>query len=214
MYLANKIDEVLESKKQRLMGNSSYYYICDVLNRGFKRVEPFSFRFETYADYDREDFSVAGLYDMESDRKYVILNFAKKYKAFKITEKNWKDFKFATSQVCQHELIHQLQWNRRPMDDDFESEPLEFRNKDSSKEEEREYLSDVDEIDAYGHDIAMEIRYFYPNKNPYSVLRSLSRHRKVWSYRYYKDTFKGGDWCDIRKRLLKKTYMWLPYVTV
>lgn len=213
MYLANKIDEVLESKKDKLLGRSTYYYICDVLTRGFRKVEPYKFRFETYSDYSKEDYSVSGLYDMEVGKKYVILNFPKTCKTFNITTKNWSDFKFAVSQVCQHEKIHELQWQHRDISG-YDHEPLEFRNKTETKEEEQEYLSDPDEIDAYAHDIAMEIKYFYPKKNPYEVLKNINRYKKVWSYKYYRDTFKGSDWSEIRHSLYKKTYRWMPSVTV
>lgn len=213
MYLAKEIDEVLESKKSRLLGRPTYFYICDVLTRGFKKIEPYKFRYETYDDFGKDDYSVAGLYDMETDVKYVILNFSKDSKAFYLTDKNWRDFKFSISQVCQHEKIHQCQWQHKDVSD-YEHEPLEFRNKNESKEEEQDYLLDPDEIDAYGHDIAMEIKYFYPKKNPYDVLRSLNRHKKLWSYKYYRETFKGEDWSDIKNSLYKKIYKWMPYVTV
>lgn len=213
MYLATLIDETLESKKDKLLGRPTYFYIVDVLNRAFRKKELFKFRFELYVDMCKDDFSVSGLYDMEEDRRYVILNFSKQYKSLGITEKNWRDFKFAVSQVCQHEAIHRSQWvNRNGECPD--KEPLEFRSEIGCKEEEREYLSDLDEIDAYAHDIAMEIKYFYPKKDPYKVLAKLNKHKKVWSYCYYKDTFKGTEWSEIRNRLYKKTFQWLPYTTV
>lgn len=212
MYLANKIEEVLESKKSKLIGHPSYFYICDVLTRGFRKVEPYKFKYETYTDYSKEDYSVAGLYDMETDKKYVILNFSKNCKTFNLSEKNWKDFKFSISQVCQHEKIHQCQWQHRDISG-LEHAPLEFRNKIETKEEEQEYLLDPDEIDAYGHDIAMEIKYFYPKKDPYQVLSNISRYKKIWSYKYYKDTFKGEDWSHVKHRLCKKVYKWMPHVT-
>jgi hypothetical protein len=84
----------------------------------------------------------------------------------------------------------------------------------SSNEEEKEYLADPDEIDAYGHDIAMEIKFFYPKQDPYEVLNKIGSKRKLWSYNYYKKTFKGDDWSHIKSRLLKKTYQWIPHTTV
>lgn len=213
MYLATLINNTLETKKGKLAGRPSYYYIVDVLNRAFRRKEPFKFRFELYEDYGRDDFSVSGLYDMDSDTKYVVLNFPKRYKTFTLDEGNWKDFKFAVSQVCQHEAIHQCQWQNRE-DNGAEKEPLEFRSEDGTVEEIRDYLADPDEIDAYAHDIAMEIKYFYPKKDPYKVLHRLNTHKKVWSYFYYKRTFKGTDWSEIKNRLYKKTYLWLPYTIV
>lgn len=213
MYLASQIDEILESKKDKLVGRSSYYYITGVLNRAFRKQVPIKFRFETYQDYGKEDYSVSGLYDMDADVRYVILNFPKSCKTFTVKENKWKEFKFSLSQVCQHESIHQCQWQHRE-GVEFDKEPLDFRDISGTKSEEKEYLADVDEIDAYGHDIAMEIKFYYPNENPYAVLKNVHRKKKLWSYKYYKNTFKGDDWSDIRYRLLKKTYLWLPHVTV
>ena len=213
MYLAPAIDQVLEGKKSKLLGRLTYYQIAGTLTRGYKKAEiPFKFRFETFDDYGPEDISVSGLYDMVEDIKYVVLNFPKQQKHYSVSNENWRDFKFAVSQVCQHETIHELQWQNR----DTGGEPctLDFRNLTGSISEEKEYLSDIDEIDAYGHDIAMEIKYSYPNKDPYEILKTIDSRRKVWSYIYYKKTFKGDDWSNIKNRLLKKTYQWMPHVTV
>ena len=213
MYLAPAIDQVLEDKKSKLLGRLTYYQIAGTLTRGYKKAEiPFKFRFETFDDYGPEDISVSGLYDMVEDIKYVVLNFPKQQKHYSVSNENWRDFKFAVSQVCQHETIHELQWQNR----DTGREPctLDFRNLTGSISEDKEYLADIDEIDAYGHDIAMEIKYSYPNKDPYEILKTIDSRRKVWSYIYYKKTFKGDDWSNIKNRLLKKTYQWMPHVTV
>jgi hypothetical protein len=212
MYLASAIDQVLEDKKPKLFGRPSYYHITSILNRGFKKDLPFKFRFETFDDYSPEDFSVSGLYDMEEDVKYIILNFPSETKNFKINSGNWREIKFAVSQVCQHESIHQLQWRHRELD----GEPcaLDFRNLTGDISEEKEYLADIDEIDAYAHDIAMEIKFCYPKKEPYDILRTIDSRKKLWSYNYYKKIYRGDDWSKIKKRLLKKTYQWMPYVTV
>ena len=213
MYLAPAIDQVLEDKKSKLLGRPTYYQIAGTLTRGYKKADiPFKFRFETFDDYGPEDLSVSGLYDMEEDIKYIILNFPKEQKHYSITNENWRDFKFAVSQVCQHETIHELQWQNREKD----GEPctIDFRNLTGSILEEKEYLADIDEIDAYGHDIAMEIRFCYPKKDPYEILRTIDKRKKLWSYNYYKKIYKGDDWSRIKKRLLKKTFQWMPYVTV
>jgi len=211
MYLAGLIDDVLESKKDKLIGRSTYFYIVDVLNRAFKKAEPFKFKFETFNDYSKEDYSVSGIYDQETDKKYVILNFASTCKTFTLTPEKWKEFKFAVSQVCQHESIHQCQWSM-VADPSLKvtTGKLDFRME--QEDDEKEYLADPDEIDAYGHDIAMEIKFFYPKKDPYKVLQNINRHKKLWSYNYYKKTFQGDDWEHIKRHLYKKTYKWIPYV--
>lgn len=216
MYLAKTINEVLESKKDKLIGRPTYYYICHVLNKAFSNIEPFKFKHETYEEYGIEDYSVSGIYDMEEDVKYIILNFPKSCKTFTLKPERWKEFKFAVSQVCQHEAIHQCQWSyvSDPQLRERDKEKLDFRNTEGSIDEEQEYLADTDEIDAYGHDIAMEIAFYYPKKNPYKVLQDINKHRKIWSYKYYKRTYKNEDWSLIRNRLLKKAYKWIPHVHI
>lgn len=214
MFLADQINQTLDKQKDKLIGKPSYFYITSTLTRSFTKANiPFKFKYETYEDYSAEDFSVAGLYDMDTNHKYVILNFSTSKKTYNITPEKWRDFKFAISQVCQHETIHELQWQYRD-DTMYEKAPLEFRSTATSNEEEKDYLADPDEIDAYGHDIAMEIKYLYPKHDPYRILETIGSRRKLWSYNYYKKTFRGDDWSHIKNRLLKKTYQWLPHTTI
>ena len=212
MYLAQTIDETLESKRSKLVGWNGYYTVTSALNRAFGQKD-LKFRFETFDFIDKDDYSVSGLYDMFDDVKYIILNFSGKTIDFRLQPNEWKRFKFLVSQVIQHETIHQVQWlHRDPCDEKVQ---LDFRNfNGGSREEEKLYLSELDEIDAYGHDIAMEIKFFYPNRDPIEVLSNINKCRKLWSYSYYKKTFRGDDWQQIRHKLLKKTYQWLPHVTV
>ena len=210
MYLSSVINSTLESKKHKLIGRISYYHLVDILNRAFRKNEAFKFRFERYPDIFVNEYSVSGLYDMETDIKHIIINVSQECADIEIFSEGWDEFKFSISQVCQHEAIHQCQWMNR-IDDIDEMEPLDFRYSTDSIEETREYLSDPGEIDAYAHDIAMEIKHYYPNKNPYIILRSLRIRSKVPSYNYYKHTFKNTDWTKVRKHLLKKAYRWLQY---
>lgn len=208
MHLARLIDETLESKKDKLLGANTYLHICGILNRAFKKTSPFKFRFEKFEDYWRGDYSITGLYDTHKDIKYVIFNFPSTCKYFTLLPSSWSDFKFSISQVCQHESIHENQHKKRG--DIFEMEEvIEFRQKEQDCEQDREYLCDSDEIDAYAHDIALEILHYYPRKDPYFVLGNLNLHRKLHSYNYYKKTFNNTDWTPIKTRLYKRIYKWL-----
>ena len=60
----------------------------------------------------------------------------------------------------------------------------------------------------------MEIKFYYPKKDPYEVLRNISRYKKIWSYNYYKKTFKNDDWSEVKNSLLKKAFQWLPHTKV
>lgn len=122
---------------------------------------------------------------------------------------------FYLSQTLQHELIHKAQ-NQRRNPENYTHDlylPINHRKTGAAKSQ-IEYLSMFDEIDSYGHDIAMEIKYHYPRKDPYEVLKNIKSHRLLKSYRYYVRTFAGTRWTDIHDRLIKKIHGWLPYVTV
>ena len=208
MYLAPALDEKLESRKYRLLGAPYYETIVRVLRRAVGEKD-LKVRYELFDDFDENEYSVSGLFDMHENSRYVIFNFSKHSNNLWIDSKRWKEFKFLVSQAIQHETIHQYQWQNRDAGD--EPVKLDFRNLVGASEEDREYLSDPDEIDAYGHDIAMEIKFYYPKKNPYQILANLDRTKKISSYLYYKNTFKGCDWSNIRKKLLLKTYKWIPH---
>ena len=123
---------------------------------------------------------------------------------------------FFLSQTVQHELLHKAQNARRdPENYTHESYmPINHR-KTGAQKSQIEYLGSFDEMDSYGHDIAMEIKYHYPNLDPYDVLTNIKKYRLLWSYRYYLKTFKGvRSWKPIHDKLLKNVHKWLPYVTV
>ena len=123
---------------------------------------------------------------------------------------------FTISQTVQHELIHKFQNQRRDPDRyswDYYI-PIKHRKNGIAKSN-IEYLGMLDELDTYGHDIAMEIKYHYPKLDPYDVLRNIKKYKLLFSYRYYLKVFKGvRSWKEIHDRLLKNVHKWLPYVTV
>jgi hypothetical protein len=121
---------------------------------------------------------------------------------FSLREKEWKLFRFKMSQIIQHELIHREQYKKKNVEG--------FCSVSNA----RSYLSNPDEIDAYSHDIAMEILYFYGESQKYKIIRNISRKKEVESYRMYENTFKNSNWESIRKKLIKKTYLWLNYVNI
>ena len=132
---------------------------------------------------------------------------------FDHTRKGWSHFRFLVSQVAQHELVHKMQYRDRkgePVDRYYVTE-----TKKRWKQKTMDYLSDFDEIDAYAHDIAMEIKYKYPDRNPYDVVRNIMRYKKLKSLNFYKRTFKDcPDWEQTRNRLLKRVWRWIPHVSI
>lgn len=209
MFLAPQINQCIDAAKENILGNKPYHLVTKALRDSFSDKD-LKFKFEIFEDIDKDYFTVSGLYDMNTDTRYVCFNFSARSKSISISKNKWPEFKFLTSQAIQHETIHKYQWQYR--DVNFEAEKVDFRNMDTKVDnEERAYLADVDEIDAYGHDIAMEIKYYYPTKNPYEILNRISTTRKIPSYSYYKRTYKGCDWQKVRKKLIQRAYKWIKY---
>lgn len=209
MHLGIEIDEILTSNKKKFVGRHTYSTITRRLGSIFNFPKDLKFKYECYNDIEPETFTVSGLFDMCYNKKYVILNVSKKDCSLYLDDCGFESFKFYLSQTIQHETIHQMQWSHR--DEIDEAVKLDFRNMTGSINEERDYLSDIDEIEAYAHDIAMEIKYFYPDSDPLEILKTINKRRKVPSYSYYRKTFRNCDWSCIKNRLLNKTYKWMPY---
>lgn len=210
MYKSFEIEKRLNDNRHKLQGFISYKTMSRRLNSIFKDSNDLKFKFVKYSHLDVNDYLVGGLYDHFSNKKYVIFNVSVYCDELLIEQWMWSDLVFNITQTIQHETIHQNQLqHRKHVSEDFK---LDFKVLKGTIDEDREYLADLDEIDAYAHDIAMEIKHFYPHVNPYDVLRKISCKRKLNSYSYYKTTFKGCDWSSIKKRLLSKTYKWIENV--
>ena len=208
MYLAETIDSLIDSKKDNLIRRQWYGDFLRELKDTFKSLKDIKFVIEKFDDFEQYSYSFTGLYDMNEDKKYIVLNLSRKHKKFEMNKKMFKDFKFLLSQVIQHESIHQSQWSFRP---EFkEPVTVDFRDNGMgmSKKEERIYLSEMDEIDAYGHDIALEMKHYYPKTNPLKILRHPLRYKKLTSFFIYNKAFKGINWNDIKKRLIRRAYKW------
>lgn len=114
------------------------------------------------------------------------------------------------SQIVQHEFIHESQFSFRP--DQAERKVKVFHSDKISKKRlsEIEYLREWCEIEAYAHDIAMEINYYYSHLRPSTVIKHIDTHNKLYSYMFYKRAFKGTDWTRLKKSLLRKIWRWIP----
>ena len=209
MYLSQKINQTLNTNLPIFVGEFKYEAIRRRLGKIFNFPDDLKFKVEKFDDFCKDEYSFSGIYDFSKDVKYVVLNVSSEKDTLRIDHKDYNIWSFLLSQVIQHESIHQLQYQHRTC---TEVALLEFRDLRGSLNEEREYLSDKDEIDAYGHDMAMEIKFHYPDKNPYDILRDISKARKIASYNYYKKIFRTTKWNAVKKRLLHKTYNWMKYV--
>lgn len=214
MYLANKIDRRLAKLSQTWIGRQKISTIIEGLEKALK---PYGVRISwvTNAKMKPNDYWIAAFFCEDRKNKPIELVFEFSSKR---SDLNWNAIDiphamFCISQSLQHELIHKGQCAHRPLDVIAEGgwyQPVRHKKTGKSRDY-LEYLSMFDEMDTYGHDIAMEIRYHYPDENPLDVLRTISTRRKIVSYGYYKKTFKGINWKPVHDRVLKKAFKWLPY---
>lgn len=211
LYLSAKIDQRLAQFESELVGSQKPAQIAAWVKTC---VQPWGVRvFTEYGDIEPGTISVGGLYDTDRVRQNIelFLYFADA-KRINWTDETRDNFKFLVSQVLQHELIHRMQDASRPEDVRKLIEYFPLASNKPELQAEVDYLAELDEIEAYAHDIALEIRYYYPGLNPLDVLRNCSRRHYLPSYRMYKAAFKHvTDWKVVHDKLLKKVFLWLPH---
>lgn len=164
----------------------------------------------------KESYSISGFYDPDNE-KYpinVTLHFPSDKKEFYFTQENYNEFIFALSQTIQHELIHHSQYCFQEFDSDKMVKVSNIENLSKTKKKKIDYLREWSEIEAYAHDIAMELNYFYPNKDINYLLKNIDDLDKLSTYKFYHETFEGTDWKSVKKKLFKKIVRWMPYAYV
>lgn len=216
MYEAQAINKRVDKFRHKLSGHQTPVEIADTMQ---EMLKPWNVKINVRRSVEvpLTELSIGGSYDDSKKRKSIELDlyFAPRQKKLTWYDYNREATIFLLKQVLQHELIHRYQMNSRPDDAKGHALYYDVVSKDKTKQEEIDYLSELDEIDAYAHDIAMEIRYHYPDEDPYQVLKKITRKRYLVSWKIYTKAFKGcKDWSIVRNRLLAKTYAWLPFVVV
>lgn len=190
--------------------------IANTLQEAFK---PWRVKVVTAGDpnIDENELSIGGSFTPERKRQNIelVLYFKDGQTMFVWDDVRRTLFLFLASQVLQHELIHRHQHENRSEEAREFVEYYPVASLNPKMQAEMDYLSECDEIEAYAHDIALEIRFYYNKHNPYDVLRNLGRRHYVTSYKIYKRAFKSADdWSIVHDKLLKKVYQWLPFTEV
>ena len=204
MKITQEIDSVLESNKHKLIGTRKFNTLSRTIRNMFKQFGVEKVR--VIDVFDPDMFSFGGEYDQQEDRiniEFLVPRDA--FDNFELGEDRWKEFKFLINQNLQHEMIHRVQTLNRNDTHWCKYYKIEAKGP-FHRLEERVYLSDIDEVEAFAHDLAMEIEFYYPKSKIDEVLRNPSRFRKLTTYKVYKNAFKNTNWTNIRKILLKKTY--------
>jgi hypothetical protein len=207
VFLKNDIESILESKKRKFVGQHKFNTIKQSLK---KILSEFGVvKVNIFGVFDSDIFSFGGECD-KLDGSITVDFFTKNTvdKVFTLKESDWKLFKFVLIQNLQHELVHKKQFSSRPITNWYKCHRIESKGPFHMLEE-RVYLSDIDEIEAFAHDLALEIQFYYPGRKIIEILSRPSRFRKLYTYKVYKRAFGKTDWSNIHKNLLKKTYKWL-----
>lgn len=172
-------------------------------------------KLHSYAKAPRYELAFSGTYWCHTSKIDIILHHPEKTTTLQLRHVN--RFRQRLNQFTQHELVHKDQ--HKKFGSVFTQDPVApvkfnvARKLTENQEFNIKYLSDKIEIDAYGHDIAYEIQWLFPNKDPYTILNSISRYPYARSqYTYYQQAFKNIDWTPIRKHLLRRAWRWLPTV--
>jgi len=131
--------------------------------------------------------SIAGEYDIEK-RQCCLIIYTDYFNTFPFTENSWNNFKFRLITCLQHEIIHYMQYDRR--DDQWSYYVVPYKKAHSKrKNDERKYLSEFDEIQAYAHCILMDFKTRRPNMDVETLLNRCKTHRDSRTLTYFLKTF-------------------------
>ena len=124
--------------------------------------------YETY-------IAIGGEYDAEL-RQCILQIRTIKYDTFQFTPDSWARFKYKFIQVLMHEMIHFMQYDRRR--DEWSNYVVPYKRIGNRRiDEERAYLSEFDEIQAYGHCVWLDYKMFKP-KVPLNTLLARSKDKR------------------------------------
>jgi hypothetical protein len=211
MYLGRKIWKRLQKHTKDLKG---YVSEADLLQKVESLVKPYGCKVIIKQNKlpKAAYFTFGGEYCPISTRQaitiFLILNASKTGIYF--TKNRLKIFLFLLSQTIQHELIHKSQCKNNKK---FYTETYHFtKGSKSNRLSTLKYFAMKEEVEAYAHDLAMEIKYYYSDIDSNIVLRNINNYDQLSTWRLYRSAFKKSRWPIVRNQLLKKTYKWLPSI--
>lgn len=139
------------------------------------------------AKWTQKYVAIGGEYDPE-ERRVTIQIHTDRFHNFQFTEATWKSFKYRFIQTLQHEMIHFMQYDRRG--DEWSNYVLAFKpHHHQKKHNERKYLSEFDEIQAYAHCILLDFKTYKPTLNVGTLLSRCKRKRDSKTLHYFLKTF-------------------------
>jgi len=203
MFLAHKINKRVAQLHHALSTRSVIGH--DELRKVFyEAVKPLGVRVVLIRDdLPKNAFAIGGFYEPWRKRQPICIELfvSKKTDSHRISKKWLSNTMFTLYQTLSHELLHKQQYSHRRPDSVVWLIPLAGG---VEMDEQQAYLAEIDEIDAYAHDIALELVFYHPD-DCFEVLRTMQSH-KISSWQLYVDAFDGTDWSEIHNRLLKKVF--------
>lgn len=208
MYLAPDIRTELQSIRSKFTGTMSYEKIIKILTPSLKkfRAKPLLL----LVNMDKNYRTISGLFDRDVKRLPITIEIvcSANGKSLRHSKKMWDEFLFDIYEVMLHEHLHLCQTSFR---DSSNMDIYLELDDDTELSKKQSYYAELDEIDAYGLSIALEILWKYPKRNPFEVLGNL-KNEGIVTYDSYHEEFAGTKWDSIRQQLLKKIYRWLSDV--
>jgi len=203
MFLAPKINKCVAQLHHELSTRSVIGH--DELRQVFyDAIKPLGVRVALIKDdLPKNAFAMGGFFEIDRKRQPICVELfvSKKSDSLRITKKWVANTMFVLYQTLSHELIHKQQYRHRKPDSVVWLIPL---GDGAEMDEQQAYLAELDEIDAYAHDIALELVFYHPDDHM-EVLRTM-RSPKISSWLLYLTTFEGTEWTEIHHRLLKKVF--------
>lgn len=110
------------------------------------------------------------------------------FNSFIFTDASWKDFKMRFFQTIMHELIHFMQFDRRG--DEWSNYVVPYKKIGiTKKDEQRAYLSEFDEIQAYAHCVYLDYKMRRPNVDINILLKRYKNKRDSPTLHFFLKTF-------------------------
>jgi hypothetical protein len=213
MYLGSKIWRRLNKHSEKLIGQLTHKQFLDEVQTLLK---PFGAKVELkHHDLKTKRFCIVGgefTPGVVRTPITIFLHVNSNKSNIYMSRKKIRSFLFTLSQTLQHELVHKYQFQRSGNQRFYTHSYYYTMGSAKGGGQSMEYLAMVEEVDAYAHDLAMEIKYHYPDIDPKEVLKNLNNYDNLTTWYIYKRVFRKARWKYVRNELLKKTYKWLPYV--
>ena len=139
------------------------------------------------AKWAKNYVAIGGEYDPDN-RQCSLHIYTTNFNTFPFTDASWESFKFRLLQTLMHEIIHLMQFNRR--DDEWSTYVVPYKKVGIvKKDEQRAYLSEFDEIQAYAHCVYLDFKMRRPKVDISVLLNRYKTKRDSSTLHYFLKTF-------------------------